>query len=1257
MSRAGVVFGILVGIVFGWVVPAACVEVVALSPARDASPGDVVTHVFSIAQDAASPDVFAISVDVPVGWAFLGAPPSVALAPGAEEIVFVTVVIPAEALASTYPIALHAVSQSDPTNAASADVETRVAAVNELDVLPPSGESVSPGHVVRYTFGVANRGNSQDVVRLTVISSRGLQLVLSAETVPLAPRESTSVLVEVSLPNSEAPGRDVLTLRASSTIYPGVEDEAAVFTTILPPLPDAVGGSLLAVLQTRLTLGIERDEIAGTFGSRLSLATSGSLLGGDLSASFAVDAPFGPSPLAVTAYAILYRIASVTWSVGGISEEVSDLLAVSCDGASVRLDLPFAQALLATGGSSGETRFGGGLALGPESARVGFGYVDARSGTDRRAAFTATALSSPLPGWTMRMEGGWGLEGGRTGRALFFGSDLETESLFASCTAISVGTHFPSPLQDLAGMKLSQRLRFPGLSIGLSFSRTRSNVLGDPAARTLVSGTFGGNLDVTPFEDGPTLQTTIEFASRRSEEAPIQDQIDLLFEARLGASEGTFGYEFSGGTRDALDRAAGTHLRTLSFGERLTLSVEGFAVELSLEQQRVTDRVAEIVLSREARAALSLRPSGTAHVATLGFSGSGDDFALDVSVGIYPSDAVEISLDGSIGWSRGPAPDVRFGWGMELGLLFDLPVPFLVERGRIEGSVYIDLNADGQRDEGDLPVAGAVIYADGLEVATDAGGTFRSPPLAPGEYALRVGMLPQGLLAAGAVEVAVTAGRTTAVDLPLAPAFAVRGTVFSDENRDGSRQPGEPGIEGAVVQLRSDTTTQSARSDGDGRYALFDVASGEYVASLDLESLSDRFEPTTPVSLSIAASTELPEVDFGGFVRPREVVITFQPPTAEGSFTPQRPVVGEPVTFDASTSFDFDGELVSFTWDVDDDGTVDADRPVTVFTFSAAGTRTVRLTVTDDAGNDDSIVLTVEVGNAAPASLPPASTVVRPPIADFSYAPLAPIAGQPVTFDASPSVDFDGGIVLYAWDLDGDGRVDAEGREISYAFAAAGRYTIALTVTDDVGSGDTMTAVVDVEAATPTTSGLAPIAHFTFAPAAPAAGTVVRFDASPSIDPDGVILSYAWDFDGDGIADASGLTVERSFAATDAVVTVHLTVIDDQGATASATQSFLVSEPSLAPESAASQPPIADLQYMPSNPRPGEPVMFNASASVDLDGSIVAWTWDFNGDGTPDAAGAITVYAFPSRGAFPVSVTVVDDAGNRDTATVTLNVD
>jgi chitodextrinase len=68
----------------------------------------------------------------------------------------------------------------------------------------------------------------------------------------------------------------------------------------------------------------------------------------------------------------------------------------------------------------------------------------------------------------------------------------------------------------------------------------------------------------------------------------------------------------------------------------------------------------------------------------------------------------------------------------------------------------------------------------------------------------------------------------------------------------------------------------------------------------------------------------------------------------------------------------------------------------------------------------------------------------------------------------------------------------------------------------------------------------------------------------------------------------------------------------------------------------------------------GETIAFNGLGSFDLDGTIVAYYWDFGNGGVGFGPAPLFDYAAP--GTFTVSLTVTDDMGATDTATTTATI-
>ncbi len=361
-------------------------------------------------------------------------------------------------------------------------------------------------------------------------------------------------------------------------------------------------------------------------------------------------------------------------------------------------------------------------------------------------------------------------------------------------------------------------------------------------------------------------------------------------------------------------------------------------------------------------------------------------------------------------------------------------------------------------------------------------------------------------------------------------------------------------------------------------------------------------------------------------VATRTLTVGNRAPTASFGFAPATPLSGENVTF-TSTSSDPDGSIASQAWDLDNDGSFDDGTASSVsHSFPTPGSKTVRLTVTDDQGVTGVTTTTVTIGNRAPA-------------ASFDFLPAAPLTGESVTF-TSTSSDPDGSIAGQAWDLDNDGSFDdGTGSSASQSFSTSGSKTVRLRVTDN--NGVTATATRDIFVI-----NRAPAASFDFSPATPVSGQTVTL-TSTSSDPDGSIAGQAWDLDNDGeFDDASGSGTTTSFP-TPGTKTVRLRVTDDQGASTVATKSIPVTN----------RPPQASIAISPESPLSGQTVTLTATSS-DPDGSIASQAWDLDNDGEfDDASGSQTTTSFPTPGTKTVGLRVIDDQGAPTVATKSIPVD
>jgi PKD repeat protein len=171
-------------------------------------------------------------------------------------------------------------------------------------------------------------------------------------------------------------------------------------------------------------------------------------------------------------------------------------------------------------------------------------------------------------------------------------------------------------------------------------------------------------------------------------------------------------------------------------------------------------------------------------------------------------------------------------------------------------------------------------------------------------------------------------------------------------------------------------------------------------------------------------------------------------PTAAFVMSPASPVLNQQVNFNASASTAIAGRVIqSYDWDFGD-GSAHQSGVTTSHAFGTAGTFTIVLVVTDDAGHIGTTTQTVTVSNGNPT-------------AQITVSPPSSTVGQAISFIGSQSVAAPGRtIVSYSWNF-GDGTTGS-GPTTSHPYGTAGTYTVTLIVTDDQGKQGIATATVTI---------------------------------------------------------------------------------------------------------------------------------------------------------------------------------------------------
>lgn len=246
-----------------------------------------------------------------------------------------------------------------------------------------------------------------------------------------------------------------------------------------------------------------------------------------------------------------------------------------------------------------------------------------------------------------------------------------------------------------------------------------------------------------------------------------------------------------------------------------------------------------------------------------------------------------------------------------------------------------------------------------------------------------------------------------------------------------------------------------------------------------------------------------------------------RPTGVDFSWAPTAPEAGVDVTFTPAAGIaDPSGNIANatFRWNFGDGKTAQTkgSAPVT-HKFALGGTFQVTLTVTGEGGLSTAKTRQVDV-------------IGKQPVVDFTLTPDSPAVGQEVAFTSKVTDPATPPLTpyTYAWAF-GDGGTSTV-QNPTHTYAAAGTYTVVLSVTNSRGEVGTKEKVVTVTATPvnrrPVVSAITPN------PADPQVGQAITFTATAA-DPDGdPITGYEWKLGDDTVVPSERNVKTHTFAAS-----------------------------------------------------------------------------------------------------------------------------
>ena len=263
------------------------------------------------------------------------------------------------------------------------------------------------------------------------------------------------------------------------------------------------------------------------------------------------------------------------------------------------------------------------------------------------------------------------------------------------------------------------------------------------------------------------------------------------------------------------------------------------------------------------------------------------------------------------------------------------------------------------------------------------------------------------------------------------------------------------------------------------------------------------------------------------------------------------------------------------------------------------------------------------------------------PVAELSTNISSGPAPLTVTLDAGDSL---GAIKSYIWSFgDGTGSTWTKSSIATHTYYTIGQHTASVTVVDLSRNSDSRSIAITTTPQEIPSNLDAPVAAIKISETNGTAPFSVSFDGLDSTGGSGEISNYIWNFD-DESPRKQGATPVHSYSIP-GTYNPTLTVVNSQGIHHSSSVTIVV-----APPAPGNEKPKAHITSTLIQLDDTLVIEFDASNSLDPDGSIVNCIWRFGNGGFQ--TGSHVTHTFPANKVTAISLTVTDDSGAQHTMTM-----